>query len=230
MRFVAEGLTKVGQLEVGGKTYSAQGSVSLELESDASGALVSPSRASLAALPLGTYQVEIRPPATATASVTRQELVLAKAETLTLRAERKATVSGVIAHGDGTPASARVELRDGRGVAAVGVAQEKGEFSLTVDRGYAYTLAIRPLTSGSSAGALLRPELEVKGDQALGSLTLPAGTRIFGKLRGDNGAALVGVSLQVYCEHDGCPQRGLVDEVRSGAGGSFELFVPRGSP
>jgi hypothetical protein len=221
----AKTLPNVGQLELpGGQSFTASGRYRRTLATDATGALVAAGKA-LIRVPKGSYAVEILPPAGAAASITQRELQIDGSQTLALSAARKAAVSGVVRNVDGETVSARVELRGPYGP-VVGLAQSDGSFELSVDRGFAYTLAVRPLDA--SVGApLWQPALLIDADKSLESLKLPRATRLSGALREGSGAAIPGALIQIYCEEADCARQGLVDEARTDKGGRYELRVPR---
>ncbi|PID38087.1 MAG: hypothetical protein CSA65_08815 [Proteobacteria bacterium] len=221
----AQSIGDVGELELpGGQIFSASGRYRVVLSSDASGALSAAGKP-LVTVPRGTYTVEIVPPVGANSSITLQELVVDGSKTLSLAAARKAIVKGIVRGVDERAVAARVELRGPYGP-VVGLAQADKGFELAVDRGFAYTLAVRPLDASLGA-PLWQPALLVDGDKSLDPLKLPRATQLSGALRESSGAAIPGALIQLYCEQPTCPRQGLVDQTRTDSAGRYVLRVPR---
>lgn len=222
-------LVAVGTLaSPSGATYSAVGQVRRELVTDAAGQLVDLETGPLGALPQGSYELTLIPPADGAALDGRRivALRLDGDQRVDLRLAARAELSGNVLAPSGEALRARVTARSASGELSVET-DDEGRFSLSVDDGMTYSLVVRAVDSAARGlGPLLMPNLTVSGSAALGKLILPRAVALSGRVLTKGGLAIAGALIRIWCSGNGCATSDLVDETLSGADGSFAVRVP----
>jgi hypothetical protein len=70
------------------------------------------------------------------------------------------------------------------------------------------------------------PSVPVNGPRELGAFDLPSAVLYTGRLKQQNGNAVGGALIRVFCDDKACPDMPLVEETHADASGYFELRIP----
>lgn len=239
LRVLVEGdpadLADVGTFSLaGGATHTSRGSLRLERQSTAAGTVPLPS------LPRARYRVTVFPAdAAGSAAITQLEVDLRASDTAarTLTLARKSRIVGSL-----TP----VSLAAGRTVVALDAGRDgatarftaqvdgQGRFALPADPGRAYRLFVEPAPDRTLPRHPLG-EVRATGEDTIVARALPRALAVTGTVT-TAGGPLPGTLVQIYCigEAPECVDASApdletarpLDEVLSGADGSYRLAVP----
>jgi|GEM_PF-4954367 hypothetical protein len=226
--FRSESISGVGELLVGETTYAATGRYRRETLSDAQGGWGM--GADLISLPIaGSYAVDIYPGDSAPAHEghSSQEVVVQQdSNDIDLSLKRKASLSGTVVSYDNRAVSAEI-LFDGANAQLRAVTDDDGAFSLQVDDEQTYGLRIRPIFANASLAPLMLSNLVVDGNKNLSEFQLPQGVSLSGSVETVQGLAVPNSVIRIWCANSDCPSQETLDQVTSGADGSFQLWVPK---
>ena len=126
------------------------------------------------------------------------------------------------------------------GAVVSGQADATGSFSLTVDPDRTYEIIVQPSGAGATAlGRAVRPAFRLcstatagctgtNDSGSMGPLTVPPGIQYRGMLEGNNGAAVGGASVEVFCAlaSPTCDPSVSLAEATSLGDGTFTVLLP----
>ena len=225
--------TPVGILSASGgggpdMNYSAMGSNNAELVSDAQG------QARFTALPAGTYDVTITPPArlgsAATTSLSGLK-VTSSGLSRTVTLAQKVSLTGKLAPmpaSQGTSITAIDTSSDAAGSTATAVADSNGMFTLSIDPNRTYELIMQPRLDQALGRRAMRDVIVGATGTALGSITLPAAVSVTGNVM-SGGKPVAGAFVQVFCVSSSasCVDPTIsLGEVTTSSDGSFQVVLP----
>jgi hypothetical protein len=223
-------LPAVGTLSDGaGGAWPAVGHIRRTLVSDSAGQLVDPERGGEQRLPVGSYELTLIPPASATEEGRRIVAVALDDDArLDLRLAERGIISGEVFAPSGERVRAEVTARGPSGEFAAST-DDEGRFTLAVDDRMRYALVVRARAGAAeepAVGPLLLPDLQVAGATRLDKLILPRAVGLAGRVVTKGGLAVAGAQIRIWCSGAGCAARDIVDEGLTAADGSFSLRVP----
>ncbi|MBW2736262.1 MAG: hypothetical protein JRH20_28070 [Deltaproteobacteria bacterium] len=225
----ASSLQAVGSLFVGETSYIAEGRISLEFTTDASGKVVTLA-GGLVRVPDGSYELEVIPPPESPDGRLQLNAQVDGLKGLSMQLPQRVTLRGVISDTHGVASFARVELQGLAGVEEI-IADALGAFSASLTSDQSYGLVVRPPTFDFDHAPLVARTLTVgedHGEEQERGWTLPRAVHIGGEVLGPSGAGIAGVSVSIYHCNEGCVQRAeLVNETRTTVGGRFALRLPQ---
>ncbi len=230
----SDAIADVGQLDVAGASFSADGHYRRVLSTDAQGSIVDLEQSGgPVQVPRGSYEVLLLPAdgeSDAQGRAVRQLLIddQTALDPPTLALGARVSLSGMVVGFNGMPAPARISAR-GALETFDSQTDDQGHFALQIDDAQSYTLVIRPLhgTGGETFGPLLLPAVTMAGSKSLDQLVLPRAVTLSGQIKTSGNAALAGALIRIRCSSSDCPGAEVIDEARTAADGSFTLRVPR---
>ena len=219
-----ESTTILGELKAGGTSYPVSTwQYKRTLVSDAAGKLVDPSGAALK-VPSGSYHAQVWP---GSGEPAEQGYAIATGldpSKIVLTLRKRVQLTGGMAKPD---PRTKMLVTAVSPVATFSTTTSDGHFTLLVDDGMSYAFTARALGTGTRRlAAYVAPSVPVNGPRELGAFDLPSAVLYTGRLKQQNGNAVGGALIRVFCDDKACPDMPLVEETHADASGYFELRIP----